>query len=87
MTNVCARSANDYAIPPRGRMLVQTDIAVALPDGTYGRIAPRSGLAVKSGIGVGGGVIDGDYRGPVGVCLFNHSDTEFKGNPKTTTLF
>lgn len=54
-------------------------MALALPEGTYGRIAPRSGLAVKSGIGVGGGVIDADYRGPIGVLLFNHSDEAFEG--------
>jgi dUTP pyrophosphatase len=47
------------------------------PSDTYGRIAPRSGLAYKKGIDVGAGVIDEDYRGKVGVILFNHSDTEF----------
>ncbi len=39
--------------------------------------APRSGLAWKHSIDVGAGVIDADYRGPVGVILFNHSDTDF----------
>jgi dUTPase len=42
--------------------------------------APRSGLALKNSIDVGAGVIDRDYRGNVGVILFNHSDVEFKGN-------
>lgn len=41
-------------------------------------MAPRSGLAWKNSIDVGAGVIDVDYRGPVGVILFNHSDEEFK---------
>lgn len=41
-------------------------------------IAPRSGLAWKHSIDVGAGVIDADYRGPVGVILFNHSDVDFE---------
>jgi dUTP pyrophosphatase len=44
---------------------------------TDGRIAPRSGLAAKNFIDTGAGVIDADYRGPVKVLLFNHSDTDF----------
>ena len=40
-------------------------------------VAPRSGLALKHSIDTGAGVIDYDYRGPVGVILFNHADTEF----------
>ena len=40
-------SAEAKTIPSRGRALVKTDIQVALPDGCYGRIAPRSGLAYK----------------------------------------
>jgi hypothetical protein len=41
-------------------------------------IAPRSGLAWKHFIDVGAGVIDFDYRGPVGVVLYNHSDVPFE---------
>lgn len=43
-----------------------------------GSVAPRSGLAWKHSIDVGAGVIDADYRGPVGVILFNHSDVDFE---------
>jgi dUTP pyrophosphatase len=67
-------SAEDVVIPQRGKGLAKTDLAIAVPDGTYGRVAPRSGLALKRGIDVGAGVIDADYRGNVGVVLFNHGD-------------
>ena len=50
-----------------------------MPSGTYGRVAPRSGLAAKHFIDTGAGVIDEDYRGNVMVLLFNHSDVEFRG--------
>ncbi|OTA97909.1 hypothetical protein M434DRAFT_391519 [Hypoxylon sp. CO27-5] len=65
------------SIPARGKALVETDISIAVPAGTYGRVAPRSGLASKHFIDTGAGVIDADYRGPVKVLLFNHSETEF----------
>lgn len=41
-------------VPARGKELVKTDIQVELPEGSYGRVAPRSGLAVKNFIDVGG---------------------------------
>jgi dUTP pyrophosphatase len=71
-------SAVDLVIPAGGRALVKTDLSIACPAGTYARIAPRSGLALKKGIDTGAGVIDADYRGPVGVILFNWGDEEFK---------
>ncbi|XP_047050625.1 deoxyuridine 5'-triphosphate nucleotidohydrolase-like [Lolium rigidum] len=74
-------SAVEAVIPARGRALVTTDLSVAVPEGTYARIAPRSGLAWKHGIDVGAGVVDADYRGPVGVLLFNHSDADFVVRP------
>jgi dUTP pyrophosphatase len=46
--------------------------------GLDGRVAPRSGLANKHGIDTMAGVIDADYRGPVGVILANLSDTNFE---------
>ncbi|KAI1078322.1 dUTPase-like protein [Whalleya microplaca] len=64
-------------VPARGKALVETDISIAVPAGTYGRIAPRSGLAAKHFIDTGAGVIDADYRGPVKVLLFNHSEADF----------
>jgi deoxyuridine 5'-triphosphate nucleotidohydrolase len=65
-------------VPARGKVLVDTDISIAVPAGTYGRVAPRSGLASKHSIDVGAGVIDADYRGPVKVLLFNLSEVDFK---------
>jgi len=52
-----------------GRAVVRTGIAVVIPAGYYGRVAPRSGLAVKHRIDVCAGVIDSDYRGEIGVVL------------------
>ena len=63
-------------LPPMGRQLVSTGIAMTVPEGTYGQLAPRSGLAVKKGLHVGAGVIDRDYTGEVKVLLFNLSDHE-----------
>jgi len=71
------RSAYDYVLPARGKVTALTDIQIAVPDGCYGRVAPRSGLAAKFGIDVGAGVIDADYRGNLGVVLFNYSDSDF----------
>ena len=70
-------SAQATSVPAKGKALVKTDISIAVPTGYYGRVAPRSGLAVKNFIDVGAGVIDEDYRGPVGVVLFNFSDMDF----------
>ncbi|KAE9596103.1 putative dUTP diphosphatase [Lupinus albus] len=65
-------------VPARGKALVATDLSISIPEGTYARVAPRSGLAWKHSIDVGAGVIDADYRGAVGVILFNHSDVDFE---------
>ncbi|XP_023012863.2 deoxyuridine triphosphatase [Leptinotarsa decemlineata] len=72
------RSAFDITVPARGKALVDTGLKIELPEGCYGRIAPRSGLAVKNFIDVGAGVVDEDYRGVLKVVLFNHSDTDFE---------
>ncbi|KAL7175416.1 hypothetical protein ACSBR2_029086 [Camellia fascicularis] len=71
-------SATESKVPARGKALIPTDLSIAIPEGTYARIAPRSGLAWKHSIDVGAGVIDADYRGPVGVILFNHSEVDFE---------
>ena len=73
-------AAKATVIPAQGRAIVATDLSIAVPLGTYGRIAPRSSLAVKKFIDVGAGVVDADYRGPVGVVLFNHAQEDFQVN-------
>lgn len=72
-------SSEDAIVPCQaGRALVGTGITIVLPDGVYGRVAPRSGLAVKHCINVGAGVIDPDYTGEIKVVLFNHGEADFE---------
>lgn len=58
--------------------MISTGLAIAVPPGTYGRVAPRSGLASKHFLDTGAGVIDADYRGEVKVLLFNFSDVDYE---------
>jgi len=67
-------------VDPGKRLLVKLDIAIELPPGTFGHILPRSGLALKNGIHIGAGVIDEDYRGNVGVLLFNLGEEPYVFN-------
>ena len=71
-------SACDMTVEAGGKAMVPTDLSIVVPSGTYGRVAPRSGLAVKNFIDVGAGVIDEDYRGPVNVVLFNFGKVDFE---------
>jgi len=67
-------SIENVAIDPGQRALVRTGLAAAIPEGHYGRIAPRSGLALRTGLDVLSGVIDADYRGEIGCLLYNAGD-------------
>lgn len=60
--------------------MVPTGIAVAIPIGHAGLVAPRSGLAARLGIGVvnGPGVVDAGYRGELKVILINHGDQDVR---------
>ena len=78
-TPVFCYSAADCAVPARGKAVVPTDLAIAIPPDTYARVAPRSGLAVKHFIDTAAGVVDEDYRGAVGVVLYNHGPDDFIG--------
>ena len=64
----------DVTLEPGERSLVPTGIAVAIPDGHAGFVVPRSGLAIRHGVGVvnGPGLVDAGYRGEVKVILVNH---------------
>ena len=64
-------SVVDVLITPTARELVATGIAIEIPEGYYGRIAPRSGLAVKAGVDILAGVVDSGYRNEVKVVMIN----------------
>lgn len=67
-------SIEDAELQPKQRATVRTGLAVAIPPGFYGRVAPRSGLAAKQGLDVLAGVIDSDYRGEICCVLYNTGD-------------
>ena len=70
-------STETLVVPPWGKAIVPTGVSMALSEDTYGRVAPRSGLAAKHSIHVGAGVVDSSFRGEIKVILFNLSDEEF----------
>jgi dUTP pyrophosphatase len=67
-------AADDVELPPGGRALVRTGIAIALPEGYVGLVHPRSGLATRLGVTVlnAPGTVDAGYRGEIMVNLVNH---------------
>lgn len=71
----CPEDGQAVDLGPGERRMFQTGLATALPFGTYGRIAPRSGLAAKYGVDVLAGVIDADYRGELNVILVRDRNT------------
>ena len=64
---------NDVTLQPGERRMIPTAISVAIPEGFEGQVRPRSGLALRNGIGIvnAPGTIDADYRGEIGVLLIN----------------
>ena len=56
--------------------IIPTGISMVIPHGYYGRIAPRSGMSVKTNLIVNAGVIDSDYRGEVKIVFQNHTNTD-----------
>ena len=71
-------TVEDVVVPPRGQAVAPTGLAFELPADVYARIAPRSGLALKSRIHVMAGVVDSSYRGEVRVLLANLGDEEVR---------
>jgi len=72
----------DVLVKPRERKLIPTGISIAMPEGYEAQVRPRSGLALKHHIGIlnSPGTIDSDYRGIVGVILFNFGKKPFTVN-------
>lgn len=76
-------AAEGVEVPARGSAVIDTGICMALPKGHYGRVAGRSSLAFNHDVTAFEGTIDEDYRGPIKVKLFNHSDKNFKAGVLT----
>lgn len=70
-------------IPAGGRVVVSTGIAAAIPEGYVGIMSVRSSMGVRRGITMPNaiGVIDSDYRGPLGVALYNITDEPYTVQP------
>jgi dUTP pyrophosphatase len=66
-------AVENYVLHPGDRIAIETGLSLAIPEGFYGQIAPRSGLAAKSGVMTMAGVIDASYRGAVKAILYNAS--------------
>jgi dUTP pyrophosphatase len=80
--DLAAAVTEPVAIPPGGRRFVPTGIKVAIPEGYEGQVRPRSGLALRHGIGIvnSPGTIDSDYRGEIGIVLVNLGAEPFTVN-------
>ena len=81
--DLCAAIAEPVRIEPGQRVLVGTGLAMAIPAGFEGQVRPRSGLALRHGLGIvnSPGTIDSDYRGEVCIVLINHGETPFVVEP------
>lgn len=71
-------AAYDKEIKAWGIAMVETDIAVEIDPGYAGKIMSRSGVVRKWGLTAEAGLIDSDYRGPVGIILANHSNGDLR---------
>jgi dUTP pyrophosphatase len=78
--DIRAAIAEDMYINPGAVMLVPTNFSIEIPEGYEIQVRPRSGLAIKNGIGLlnSPGTIDSDYRGEIKIIMFNFSKDKFK---------
>lgn len=81
--DMCADVSARTIIHPGERRLIQTGIAIELPEGFEAQVRPRSGVALKRGVTVlnAPGTVDSDYRAQIGVILVNHGDVAFDVEP------
>ena len=70
------RSPDDYTVPARGAVAIDTGVHVQLPSGTAGLLVSKSGLLMKHGI-ISAGLIDEGYTGSIWVKLINLSDEDY----------
>lgn len=72
-------NSENIILAPKSLELIPTDFSIAIPEGFEAQVRPRSGLALKHKIGVlnSPGTIDADYRGKVGIILYNFGDKDF----------
>lgn len=81
--DLCAALAEAVTLRPGERCLIPTGLRLEIPPGFEGQVRPRSGLALRHGVGMvnAPGTIDADYRGEVGVILVNHGQEPFSVQP------
>jgi len=77
--DICAAIESDQCLAPGERALIPTGLAMAIPDGYEVQVRPRSGLAIKHGIGIinSPGTIDADYRGEIKIGLINLGNSPY----------
>lgn len=71
-------SLKDYLIKVGERVIVETGVAIAIPDGFWGNIRDRGGLPAKHGIHTMGGVFDSNYRGDVSIIMVNLGQEDYQ---------
>jgi dUTP pyrophosphatase len=81
--DLCAAIGEPLVLEPGERRLIPSGLRIALPRDCEAQVRPRSGLALKHGIGMvnSPGTIDSDYRGEIGVLLINHGREPFTIEP------
>jgi dUTP pyrophosphatase len=81
--DLCAALGAPLLLAPGQRQAIPTGLAIALPKGYEGQVRPRSGLALRHGIGIvnSPGTIDADYRGEIRVVLVNLGQEPYEVRP------